>query len=115
MEKCPCGEKAVYICKPCKGTFCKVDKIMHEKGTQRVHIFEKIGKKLNSKLRTIVMNDLSSKIQLTDECEEILNGETKRIMAKIQKMHIHALNIIKQKQKKYTHAFYQLPKKIMLR
>ena len=66
MEKCPCGQKAVYICKSSKATYCKVHKIMHEKGTKRVHIFEKIEKKLNSELRTIIMNDLSSKIQLTE-------------------------------------------------
>ena len=112
MEECLCGEKAVYVCKPCKAMFCKVHRIVHEEGKQRVHIFEKIGKKLTSEIRTIIMNDLSSKIQLTDKCEKMLIDETKRIIAKIQEMHIHALNIIKQKQQRYIMLFMDCQKRL---
>ena len=112
MEECLCGEKAVYVCKPCKAMFCKVHRIVHEEGKQRVHIFEKIGKKLASKLRIIIMNDLASKIQLTDKCEKMLIDETKRIIAKIQEIHIHALSIIKQKQQRYTMLFIDCQKRL---
>ena len=112
MKECLCGAKAVYVCKPCKAAFCKDHKIVHENGRQRVHNFEKIGKKLNSELLTVIINDLSSKIQITNQCEKIISDETKRLIAKIQDMHMNALNIIKQKQQRFTMLLINCQKRL---
>ena len=48
MEKCACGERAHYLCKPCEIHVCREHKIMHDKEEQRKHKFQELGKKLNA-------------------------------------------------------------------
>ena len=113
MEECICGKKTAYYCLPCKATFCKEHKTIHVQGKQRVlHVFEKIGKKLNSEKVTKIIFDLSSKIQIANKCEIVINDQFIRIMAEIQDMHIQTINIIKEKQKYYTNLLINCKKKL---
>ena len=102
MEECLCGVKALYVCKPCKAIFCNEHKTVHENGKQRIHIFEKIGKKLRFEQQNKIICDILSKLQVVNKCEKLIIDETIRLMAKIQKLHMQALDIIKQKQQRYT-------------
>ena len=48
MRDCICGDRAVYLCKPCQEAVCKKHRALHEEGKQREHFYEKLGQKLNA-------------------------------------------------------------------
>ena len=99
---CHCGKNSYYLCRSCNDTFCKEHKIAHEKGKQREHIFEKLGRKITIQQVEKIVENLSSKIQVADDCEKQIIDKTERLLAKIQYMCMQALKLIKEKKQHYA-------------
>ena len=101
MKECLCGGRASYICQPCQAIVCNEHKIIHESGKQREHIFRELGRKLPTQLLGNILENLLSKISITNECKNQIIKESKRLLATIQSMTMHALDIIIEKQNHY--------------
>ena len=87
MDECiVCGEKALYICKPCKGLFCEEHKALHEKNKNKVHVFEEIGVNLDSRQTKIIVENLSLKIKKVKEFRERIILETRDLIQKIEEL-----------------------------
>ena len=101
MKECVCGEPGIYLCQPCQVIVCNEHKTMHEKGKQRAHIFDKLGKKLTTQQLSEFVENLSSKFQIAHECEKEVYNITERTIEKIRNLSMQAIGIIKEKQKHY--------------
>ena len=106
--ECACGEKSFYVCCPCKVAICKNHKLMHEDDKQRVHRLEKLTTIPNSQQIEEIIENLSSKISLANECEQLIIKETDKLAAKIKCMSMQALEIIKQKKQKYANLLIHI-------
>ena len=81
MEDCVvCCVRAVYICKPCNGAFCKEHKILHQKGKKREHVFKKLGKKFSAQQLAEIVEKLSSNIKVTDQCRTKIIEESMKLL-----------------------------------
>ena len=93
MDECiVCCEKALYICKPCKGSFCEEHKGLHEKSKNRVHIFKEIGVKLDSRQTENIVENLILKINKVKEFKERITLETEMLIRKIKELCTNCLN-----------------------
>ena len=72
------------FCNSCQVAICKYHKILHEKRSQREHIFQKLGKKLTTKQLAKVIENLSSKIQAVNGFEYQIIRESRRLLVIIQ-------------------------------
>ena len=59
-----------YFCKVHKIAVCKKHKALHDEGKQQVHISEKLGQKLTAQRLAKIVDILSSKINIADQCAD---------------------------------------------
>ena len=112
MKECVCGERAYYSCRPCKAIVCKEHKIMHEKGKQRKHIFNRLGKKFTAQQLAKIGENLSLRIKIVNECRNTILEDSRRLLAKITRLSMHALDIINKKQKYYENLLILCQKRL---
>ena len=102
MKDCVCGDRALYFCKTHKAAVCKKHKALHEEGKQRDHIYEKLGQKLTAQRLAKIVESLSSKIKIADQCADQILEESKRIVETIIKSCMQALGMVQQKKRYYA-------------
>ena len=101
MENCGlCDEYAYYMCTACKIFLCKDHIILHNKKKGN-HPNEYLGITLTSEQIFHIVEDLSMKIKVTQDCETRLIAITHDIIEKIQGMCMQALKVVQEKQEKY--------------
>ena len=102
MDECVvCGDKVIYACKPCKVSFCEEHKLLHEKNRDRVHIFEKVGIKLDSSQTARIVENLVLKITKVKVFEGKIIVETRALIQKIEKLCTKCLQMAKAKAQFY--------------
>ena len=77
MKECFCGEPARYFCKTHDAATCKKHKALHEEGKKRDHFYEKLGKKFTPQRLAKIVESLSSKIKIADQCADQILEESK--------------------------------------
>ena len=102
MKHCLCGNLALYLCKPHQVVCCKEHKALNEKGKQIDHIYEKFGQKLTAQRLAKIVEILSSKIKIADQCADQILEESKRILETIRDSCMRALVVVKEKRRRYA-------------
>ena len=102
MKDCACGDRALYLCKPHQAALCKNHRVLHEGGKQGEHIYEKLGQKLTAQRLAKIVETLSSKIEIANQCADHILEESMRIVETITKSCMRALGVVKQKQRYYA-------------
>ena len=102
MKDCFCGDPAFYFCKTHDAAACKKHKALHEEGKQRDHIYEKLGQKFTAQRLAKIVESLSSKIKIADQCTDQILEESKRILETITDSCMRALVMVKQKRRYYA-------------
>ena len=111
MEDCVvCCVRAVYICKPCNGAFCKEHKVLHEKSKIKVHNFEEIGISLDSGSLDKIVENLTFKINKVKEFKERIAFETCSLILKIEELCKNSLETADEKIQYYINLFRNQPK-----
>ena len=103
MKDCVCGDRALYFCKSHQAAVCKKHKAIHEEGEEREHIYENFGQKLTAERLAKIVESLSSKIKIADQCADQILEESNRLVATITNSCIQALDLVKKKQRYYAH------------
>ena len=81
MDKCcVCGKQALYFCKGHPAAFCKKHRALHEEESQGEHIYERFGQKFTAQRLAKIIESLSSKIEITDQCADQILESYKRIV-----------------------------------
>ena len=103
MKECTqCSCMALELCTICKIFVCRQHRITHQEENQRMHNFEKLKVKLASLQISEIVDDLSAKIKLVDDCEKQIIEKLGRFSDKNQKTYKHCLNIAHEQRKKYS-------------
>ena len=101
MDDCSlCDESAVYICTSCNILLCKDHRDIHE-SRKKEHKTKQLSVNLNPEKLSKIVEKLFLKIKAIGECEERIVQETAALLKKIQSMRLYALNIVREKRKKY--------------
>ena len=102
MDECiVCGVNALYICKPCKGSFCEEHKGLHEKNKNKAHVFEEIGVNLDYRQTKIIAENLSLKIKKVKEFREKIILETRNLIQKIEELCTNCLKSVEARIQSY--------------
>ena len=99
MNDYVCGNRALYICKPHQEAVCEKHKAIHEEGKERDHIYEILGQKLTAQRLTNIIECLSLKIKIVDQCANKIIEEFNRLVETITNSCMRALDVIKIKTK----------------
>ena len=113
MKDCFCGDPAFYFCKTHDAAVCKKHKALHEEGKQKDHIYEKLGQKLTAQRLAKIVESLSSKIKIADQCADQILEESKRILEMITDSCMRALVMVKQKRRYYADLLRICHKRIL--
>ena len=97
-----CGDVALKFCRPHQAAFCKKHKALHEEGKQRDHIYEKLGQKLPAERIVKIVENLSSKIKIAEQCADQILKISSRLVETITNSCMRTLDVIKQKQRYYA-------------
>ena len=101
METCAlCDQYAYYMCSCCKIFLCKDHFILHEKEKGN-HPIEYLGINLTSEQISKIVDNLSMKIKVAQDCQTRMIEITHDLIEKIQGMCTQYLKIIQEKQEKY--------------
>ena len=102
MEECiVCGYKAYYLCISCKGSFCNEHKSLHEQNKNKIHVFETIGKRIESNQARRIIESLMVKINTIKELKRMTMLETKAIIRKIMEMCMESIKCSEVREKYY--------------
>ena len=87
MDDCiSCCDKALYRCTPCTASFCEEHKELHEKNKHKVHTFETIGIKLDSRQTRKIVESLRLKINVLKSLKEKITLETSKLIRQIYEL-----------------------------
>ena len=112
IKECICGQRAFYFCRPCEAVACKEHKAAHEKGSQRKHAFEKIGEKLSAEQIVEVVENITSIIQVTNQCENQILDHTMKLLEAVSNSCNQALELVQQKRIFYTQLLARCGKRL---
>ena len=101
MNECICGERAYCVCESCQVSVCKEHKILHKKGKMREHVFKKFGKKFSAQQLAEIVENLSSNINVADQCITKIIEESRKLCVEIINQSTQALGIINKKKEYY--------------
>ena len=112
MEVCYCGERAWYVCKPCKHFLCEKHKEKHQKISYRKHRIEELGVTLPPEQISQVTKDFLKKVKVLQECKNYIMSKTEILVAKINNNSTQALKLIKEKQQAYSNLLFDIRNKV---
>ena len=101
MNECICGERAYCVCESCQVSVCKEHKILHKKEKTREHAFKKFGKKFSAQQLAEIVENLSSNINVADQCITKIIEESRKLCVEIINQSTQALGIINKKKEYY--------------
>ena len=96
-----CDRKCLYQCVPCSIMLCMKHQTEH-KAKQGSHIYKTLWTTLNPQQNALVVENLSTKIKIADECEAKILSESKIRIGLIMKMRDEAIKDITRKRKIYA-------------
>ena len=99
-----------FFCSTCSVHVCREHVPVHLSNGNREHVLIEIY--FNSQKIKKIVENLSAKIRLIDECEKRIICETKPLVISIQKLRTEALNIIKDKKQIYQSLLKATKEKI---
>ena len=103
MKECAqCSCMALEKCTICKVLVCRQHRITHQEENQRKHNFEKLEVKLTPLQISEILDDLSAKIKLVDDCEKQIIEKLGSCSDNNQKTFKHCLNITHEQREKYS-------------
>ena len=115
MDDCiSCGDKALYRCTPCTGSFCEEHKHLHERNKNKVHIFETIGIMLDSNQTAKIIENLLEKINICKEFKERMMLETITLIRKIKEICRNCLNTAESKAQLYMNLIEKIQNPITM-
>ena len=109
MEECiVCGERALYRCQPCVVLFCEEHKRVHERNKNKVHIFESIIIRPDSRQYAKIVESLVIKITEFEAFKSRIILETKTLIQKIKELRTNCLAKAESKVRSYITLLKQI-------